>query len=48
MRDAAVVTGLPDWKITWKTGTRQGYTVETKELRILRIYDQRKEEEHAA
>jgi|SRR5262245_12896851 len=48
MRDAAVVTGLPDWKITWKTGTRQGYTVPTKELRTLRIRDQRKEEEEAA
>jgi predicted phage-related endonuclease len=47
MRDAAVVTGLPDWKITWKTGIRQGYTVETKELRILRIYDRRANEEAA-
>jgi predicted phage-related endonuclease len=48
MRDAAIVTGLPDWKITWKTGTRQGYTVPTKELRTLRITDQRKDEEQAA
>jgi predicted phage-related endonuclease len=47
MRDAAVVTGLPDWKITWKTGIRQGYTVETKELRTLRIYDRRTNEEAA-
>lgn len=47
MRDAAIVTGLRDWKITWKTSTRQGYTVATKELRTLRIYDQRKEEEAA-
>jgi predicted phage-related endonuclease len=47
MRDAAVVTGLPDWKITWKTGTRQGYTVPTKKLRTLRIYDQRKGEQAA-
>jgi predicted phage-related endonuclease len=47
MRDAAVVTGLPDWKITWKTGIRKGYTVETKELRTLRIYDRRTNEEAA-
>jgi hypothetical protein len=47
MRDAAVVIGLPDWKITWKTGTRQGYAVETKELRTLRIYDRRTNEEAA-
>jgi predicted phage-related endonuclease len=47
MRDAAVVTGLPDWKITWKTGIRQGYTVPTKELRTLRIYDRRASEEAA-
>lgn len=47
MRDAAVVTGLPDWKITWKTGIRQGYTVPTKELRTLRIYDRRTAEETA-
>jgi predicted phage-related endonuclease len=43
MRDAAVVTGLPDWKITWKTGRRKGYVVEEKELRTLRIYDRRQE-----
>jgi predicted phage-related endonuclease len=47
MRDAAIVTGLPDWKITWKTGIRKGYTVETKELRTLRIYDRRTNEEAA-
>jgi predicted phage-related endonuclease len=41
MRDAAVLKGVPGWRITWKTGTRQGYTVETKELRQLRILDQR-------
>jgi predicted phage-related endonuclease len=47
MRDCALVTGLPDWKITWKTGIRKGYTVETKELRTLRIYDRRTNEEAA-
>jgi predicted phage-related endonuclease len=41
MRDAAIIKGVPGWRITWKTGTRQGYTVETKELRTLRILDQR-------
>jgi predicted phage-related endonuclease len=44
MRDHAIVTGLPGWKITWKTGIRKGYTVETKESRTLRIYDRRQEE----
>jgi predicted phage-related endonuclease len=44
MRDAAVVTGLPDWRITWKTEPRTGYTVKPSEPRVLRIYDRRREE----
>jgi predicted phage-related endonuclease len=37
MADAAVAIGLPDWRITFKTGTVQGYTVPTREQRTLRI-----------
>ena len=44
MRDAAIVTGLPGWKIIWKSGLRKGYTVEEKVLRTLRIYDRREEQ----
>jgi predicted phage-related endonuclease len=41
MRDAAIVTGLNGWRITYKTGTVQGYTVPTREQRVLRIQDKR-------
>jgi predicted phage-related endonuclease len=37
MRDAAVAIGLPDWRITFITGTVQGYSVPTREQRTLRI-----------
>lgn len=39
--DAERVVGLPDWRITYKTGFRQGYTVASKTMRILRILDRR-------
>ena len=45
MRDAECVTGLPGWNITFKTGTRAGYSVPAKEMRILRILDRRPKEE---
>jgi predicted phage-related endonuclease len=41
MRDAAVLKGVPGWRITWKTRLVQGYTVETKERRQLQILDYR-------
>ena len=41
MRDAAIVTGLPDWRITFKTSHVKGYTVEPRDQRTLRIYDKR-------
>jgi predicted phage-related endonuclease len=44
MRDAAIVSGLPEWRITWKTEPRKGYTVAPSEPRVLRIYDKRIEE----
>jgi predicted phage-related endonuclease len=43
MRDAAVVTGLNGWRITFKTGTVQGYSVPTREQRVLRIQDRREQ-----
>jgi predicted phage-related endonuclease len=39
--DAEKVEGLPDWKITFKTTERAGYTVAPKPVRSLRIYDRR-------
>jgi predicted phage-related endonuclease len=44
MRDAAVATGVEGWRITYKTGTVQGYSVPTREQRVLRIKEQRKTE----
>jgi predicted phage-related endonuclease len=41
MRDAAVVTGLDGWRITFKTSSVQGYSVPTREQRVLRIQDRR-------
>lgn len=40
MKDAAVAR-VPDFKVTWKTEDRKGYTVEPKSNRVLRIYDKR-------
>ena len=39
--DAEVVTGLPDWRITFKTEARVAYTVPAKTPRVLRIKDKR-------
>jgi predicted phage-related endonuclease len=44
MRDAAVATGVDGWRITYRTGTVQGYAVPTREQRVLRIREQRKTE----
>jgi predicted phage-related endonuclease len=41
MRDAAIISGLPDWRISWKIEPRKGYTVEPSAPRVLRIYDKR-------
>jgi predicted phage-related endonuclease len=36
MRDAAVAT-VPDFRVSWKTEARKGYTVQPSEPRVLRI-----------
>jgi predicted phage-related endonuclease len=41
MRDAAIISGLPDWRISWKTEPRKGYTVAPSTPRVLRIVDKR-------
>jgi len=41
MGDAAIVEGLPGWRITYKTQHRVAYTVPAKDMRILRILDKR-------
>ena len=48
MGDAESVVGVPDFKVTWKTQHRNGYTVEPKDLRVLRILDRRADDEEAA
>lgn len=45
MRDAALVAGVPDWRITFRTEHRKGYTVEPRDRRVLRIYDRREEKD---
>ena len=45
MGDAAIVTGLDGWGITFKTQKRKGYTVEPSEPRVLLIRDKRPENE---
>jgi hypothetical protein len=45
--DAEAIVGLDDWRVTYKTVERAGYTVETKSGRSLRVYDQREnDDEH--
>ena len=44
MGDAEFANGLPDWRITYKTQKRAGYTVAPKEPRVLRITDSRGKE----
>jgi predicted phage-related endonuclease len=41
MKDAAIATGIPDWRITYKTSSFKGYSVPPSERRILRVTDQR-------
>ena len=41
MGDAELANGLPDWRITYKTQKRAGYTVPPKEPRVLLIKDRR-------
>jgi len=45
MGDAEFANGLPDWRITYKTQKRAGYTVPPKELRVLSIKDKRPQAE---
>jgi predicted phage-related endonuclease len=45
MGDAELVNGLPDWRITYKTQKRAGYTVPPKEPRVLLIKDKRPQAE---
>jgi predicted phage-related endonuclease len=45
MHDAEIVDGLRDWRITYKTQTRTGYTVPTKDVRVLLIKDKRSQAE---
>src|SRR5262249_29068191 len=37
MRDAATITGLSDWRVSWKTSHLKGYAVPDREQRTLRI-----------
>lgn len=45
MEDAEFASGLPDWRITYKTQKRAGYTVAPKEPRVLLIKDKRSQTE---
>jgi len=38
MRDAEVVTGLPDWSISWKSSHRKEFVMPAKDIRTLRIH----------
>jgi predicted phage-related endonuclease len=40
MKEAAIAR-VPDFRVSWKTEDRKGYTVEPKSSRVLRIYDKR-------
>jgi len=43
--DAEAVTNLPGWTVSYKSSERAGYSVPTKVIRSLRIYDRRPEHE---
>jgi len=45
MQDAASAEGLPGWRISFKTSHFNGYTVEPRDSRVLRITDKRPLEE---
>jgi hypothetical protein len=47
MRDAAVVTNVPDFSVSWRTTDVKGYTVKARSSRVLRILDRRSKEEAA-
>jgi hypothetical protein len=44
MAEAEAVTGVPGWRITYKTEHRKEYIVPAKSRRVLRIYDRREKE----
>lgn len=41
MADAESITGLPGWRVTYKSTDRAGYTVQPKTIRTLRVFDKR-------
>ena len=41
MGDAESITGLPGWRVTFKSTDRAGYTVQPKTIRTLRVFDKR-------
>jgi predicted phage-related endonuclease len=41
MGDAEIITGLPGWRVTFKSTDRAGYTVAPKTIRSLRVLDKR-------
>lgn len=41
MQDAELVTGLRDWRITYKSSDYKSYTVPARRSRVLRIFDKR-------
>jgi len=45
MQDAERIDGLPGWRATFKTTHYKGYTVEPRDIRVLRIQDKRPPEE---
>ena len=44
MKDAAAVTGLDGWRITYKTSHFKEYTVAARDARVLRIMDHREKQ----
>ena len=44
MKDAAIATGIPGWRITFKTSHFKAYTVAERDIRVLRVTDQRGKE----
>jgi predicted phage-related endonuclease len=42
MGDAERVSGIPDFRITWKTSHFNAFTMPERDKRVLRIYDRRK------
>ncbi len=44
MKDAAVATGVPGWRISYKTTHYKAYSVAERDARVLRISDQREKQ----